>query len=225
MMARREHPMSFLTDRSNDPRALPNSTAWPANSDPRGAYMEDWSRRPEQLGELHSQPGAGVHVVGGKAVSVGEIPITKRAFGVASGIFVPFISLSKADRDERIVVGYASTDRLDLQGERVSLSALKRSLPDYQRWNNIRYMHQPHVIGTAEHTAVDERGLLIRAKISDASAWEAVKDGRLKGFSIGGECLSKQGDTITDLRLLEISLVDRPANPDCAIESFKALYT
>ena len=134
-------------------------------------------------------------------------------------LFIPF---SKVDSDERIVEGYASTPTLDLQGEKVSLDAIKRALPDFQQWNNLRYMHQPHVIGTAEDTRVDEKGLFLRGKIGDDEAWKAVKDGRLKGFSIGGERINKSGDTITDLRLLEISLVDRPANPDCRIDLFRA---
>jgi hypothetical protein len=40
----------------------------------------------------------------------------------------------------------------------------------------------------------------------------------LQGFSIGGKKLAKKGDTITELELIEISVVDRPANGDCRFE-------
>lgn len=133
-----------------------------------------------------------------------------------------YVPISKIDKEKRMVWGYASTPSLDLQGERVSLDAIKSALPDYMAWANIREMHQPSAVGVAKEATVDDKGLYVGSKIVDDDAWKKCLEGVYKGYSIGGERVSKAGDTITELKLFEISLVDRPANPDCRIEVTKA---
>jgi len=120
------------------------------------------------------------------------------------------------------VYGYASTEALDVQGERVSKDALAKALPAYMKFANIREMHQPSAVGVAKQATLDEKGLYLSAKVVDDIAWNKVKEGVYKGFSIGGKTVSKVDDTITELRLSEISLVDRPANPEAIIEVWKA---
>jgi hypothetical protein len=132
-----------------------------------------------------------------------------------------YLPISKVDAEQRLVYGYASTSALDLQGERVSLDALKRALPDYMQWRNIREMHQMSAVGVAESADIDKKGLYVVGRIVDDEAWKKVKEGVYKGFSIGGQRLIKNGDEITELLLTEISLVDRPANPECRIELYK----
>jgi predicted phage tail protein len=68
----------------------------------------------------------------------------------------------------------------------------------------------------------DPLGTWIGAKVVDDKAWAKVKEGVYKGFSVGGKKTSQKGTTITGMRLSEISLVDRPANPDAKIEIWKA---
>jgi Caudovirus prohead serine protease len=133
-----------------------------------------------------------------------------------------YVPISKIDKERRMVWGYASTPSLDLQGERVALDAIKAALPDYMAWGNIREMHQPSAVGVAKEANVDDKGLFVGSKIVDDDAWNKCLEGVYKGYSIGGERLEKKDDTITALKLLEISLVDRPANPDCRIEVTKA---
>jgi hypothetical protein len=132
-----------------------------------------------------------------------------------------WVPLNKVNADKRLVYGYASTPALDLQGERVSLEAIKRALPDYMQWRNIREMHQMSAVGVAESADVDQKGLYLVGRIVDDEAWNKVKSGVYKGFSIGGQRVSKNGEEITELLLTEISLVDRPANPECRIELYK----
>lgn len=141
---------------------------------------------------------------------------------VTVNTFSVFLPIAKLDEDQRLVYGYASTPRKDLQDERVSLDAVKGALPDYMEWGNIREMHQLSAVGTTKQANVDDKGLYICGKVVDDPAWSKVKEGVYKGFSIGGEAVQKVGDEITKLRITEISLVDRPANPDCKIESWKA---
>jgi hypothetical protein len=132
-----------------------------------------------------------------------------------------WVPINKVDGEKRLVYGYASTPALDLQGERVSLEAIKRALPDYMQWRNIREMHQMSAVGVTESADVDKKGLYVVGRIVDDEAWNKVKEGVYKGFSIGGQRLSKNGDEITELLLTEISLVDRPANPECRLELYK----
>ncbi len=133
-----------------------------------------------------------------------------------------FADITKVDPDLRMVYGYASTTSLDSQNEKISKDALQKALPDYMRFANIREMHNNSAVGVAKEADFDGKGIYIGAKVVDESAWLKVKEGVYKGFSIGGKSISKVNDEITDLKITEISLVDRPANPECVIDLFKA---
>jgi hypothetical protein len=135
--------------------------------------------------------------------------------GSAMDNFSFFLPITKVDKDRRTVSGYASTPTLDLDGEIVSLDAVKKALPGYWEWRNIREMHTNSAIGVAKEANVDGTGLFLTAKIVDEDAWQKCLEQVYKGFSIGGKKLAKTGNTITDIDLVEISVVDRPANPDC----------
>jgi len=135
-----------------------------------------------------------------------------------------FVPLEKFDAEKRLAIGYASTPALDSQGEIVKREAVEAALPDYMRFANIREMHQPSAVGVAQAADVDAKGLRIAAKVVDDDAWEKVKQGVYKGFSIGGRVTSRDPAdcrVITGLELTEISLVDRPANPEAVIDVYK----
>lgn len=133
-----------------------------------------------------------------------------------------FIPLTKVDDEKRMVWGYASTDALDSHGEIVARAAIEKALDDYMKFANIREMHQLSAVGVAKEASIDEKGLFIGVHVVDEIAWGKVKAGVYKGFSIGGKCLAKTGKTIDELTLNEISLVDRPANPECTFTTWKA---
>jgi phage head maturation protease len=142
--------------------------------------------------------------------------------------FNVFLPISKVDTEKRMVWGYASTPSKDLQGEIVTLDAIKAALPEYMEFRNIRVMHTNKAVGATVEATVNEKGLYIGAKIRDDETWKmcqetekGANDQVYRGFSIGGSKLQKVGDTIKELRLTEISLVDRPANPDCKIDFAK----
>ena len=132
-----------------------------------------------------------------------------------------YAEITKVDEDQRTVYGYASTEALDSQGEQVTKAAIKDALPDYLKFSNIREMHQPSAVGVAKSADMDDKGLYISAEIVDDKAWEKVKKSVYKGFSIGGKSISKIDGIIQKMRLTEISLVDRPSNPEAMIELFK----
>lgn len=132
-----------------------------------------------------------------------------------------FIPITKIDTDQHVVEGYASTPELDRQGDRVSLDAIKAALPDYMRFPTIREMHQPMAAGRTVSATVDDQGLYIRAKVVDDAAWKKVKEKVYNGFSIGGNATGRDDEWITALELIEISLVDSPANVSAVFQVWK----
>lgn len=136
-----------------------------------------------------------------------------------------YAEIRKFDRAQRMVYGYASSETVDSHGERVTKQALEAALPSYLKFGNIREMHQPSAVGVARQAEVDDKGLYIGAHIVDDVAWRKVIGGVYKGFSIGGRVGARSPDdpnVITALQLSEISLVDRPANPDAVFDLWKA---
>ena len=104
--------------------------------------------------------------------------------------------------------------RKDGDGEIVTLDAVREALPDYMQWGNIREMHALKAVGVADEANVDTKGLYLTARIVDDAAWKKCVEGVYKGFSIGGRKLAKTGNKITSIDMTEISIVDRPSNPD-----------
>jgi phage head maturation protease len=130
-------------------------------------------------------------------------------------------AFEKRDNAERMVYGYVSTEAKDSDGEVVAKSAIEGAWSDYMEYANVREMHQPSAVGIVKEYRFDEKGAWVGAYIADDDAWKKVKAKVYKGFSIGGKKLTVDGNIITSLRLSEISLVDRPANPGARIELFK----
>jgi HK97 family phage prohead protease len=136
-----------------------------------------------------------------------------------------YAPIAKVEAETHMVWGYASTEATDDQGEIVTRAALAGALGDYMKFANIREMHRMSAVGVAEEAAVDDKGLHVGARIVDPAAWEKVRQGVYKGFSIGGRVKSRDpGDrrVITGLALTEISLVDRPANPEAVFDCWKS---
>lgn len=136
--------------------------------------------------------------------------------------FLPLSKVEKTKDGGCMVAGYASTPALDIDGEIVSLDAIKKALPGYWQWRNVREMHQSKAVGVAQEANIDTKGLFLTSKITDKDAAQKCIDEVYKGYSIGGRKLAKTGNTITEIELVEISLVDRPANPECRLEVQKS---
>jgi len=136
-----------------------------------------------------------------------------------------YAPIAKVDAAERMVWGYASTEAEDDQGEIITRDALAAALGDYLKFANIREMHQMSAVGIAEEAGVDDKGLYVGARIVDPRAWDKVTSGVYKGFSVGGKVRARDAhdrNIITALSLTEISLVDRPANPEAVFDCWKA---
>ncbi len=124
------------------------------------------------------------------------------------------------------VHGVASSGARDSSGEVVVPAAMRAALPGYMAFGAIREMHQPRAAGAALYAEVDEEGATrICAHVVDPTAVKKVRAGVYKGLSIGGKVLARDpadARVITSIRLDEISLVDRPCNPEAVIDLWKA---
>lgn len=137
------------------------------------------------------------------------------------------IAKMEAQDDGTVKVwGYASSEAVDSDGEIISAKAMKAAIPDYMKFGAVREMHGSNAAGTAIEINVEDDGrTFFGAHIVDPVAVTKVKTGVYKGFSIGGSVTARDElnkSQITGLKLTEISLVDRPANPDAVFTCYKA---
>lgn len=138
-------------------------------------------------------------------------------------MFAPITKTAEADDGSLTVEGYASADKADAEGDIITADAMRNALPDYMKFGAVREMHQLNAVGTALHAEVMNDGkTAFKAKIVDPMAIKKVKENVYKGFSIGANTLSREGNTITGIRLVEVSLVDTPTNPEAVITMYKA---
>jgi hypothetical protein len=124
------------------------------------------------------------------------------------------------------VYGIATSEALDEQGEIVRADAIRAAIPDYMRFPALREMHQPSAAGSTLEAEVCEDGTTrIVVHVVDPVAVAKVRNQVYRGFSIGGRVTQREAGnpkTITGLVLNEISLVDRPANPEAIFDCWKA---
>jgi outer membrane murein-binding lipoprotein Lpp len=139
---------------------------------------------------------------------------------------------NKVDKERRIVSGFATLDNLDKQNDIVTPEASLNAFSKFR--GNIREMHQPLAVGKMISFKEDKffdpetkkmySGIYVSAYVSKGAqdTWEKVLDGTLSGFSIGGkmnkwddgydEKMDSKVRIIKDYDLVELSLVDTPAN-------------
>ncbi len=153
-------------------------------------------------------------------------------------IGVPF---SKVNKENRTVSGFATLNNVDQTGDVVTAEASLKAFENFR--GNIREMHQPIAVGKIlsfkSETFFDPisksfyDGIWVSTYISKGAqaTWEKVLDGTLSGFSIGGrindadtEVNKSNGESvrfIKDYDLVELSLVDSPANELCNVLSIE----
>jgi phage head maturation protease len=123
------------------------------------------------------------------------------------------------------VWGFASSEAVDSDGETITSDAMKAAIPDYMKFGAVREMHQPIAAGTAIEASVDDMGkTFFGAHVVDPVAVKKVQTGTYKGFSIGGKVTERDElnkSIIKGIRLVEVSLVDRPANPEAVFTMYK----
>jgi hypothetical protein len=140
--------------------------------------------------------------------------------------------IAKYDAETRQVSGFATLDNFDSHGDVVLSEASQKAFSRFR--GNIREMHQPIAVGKLVDFREEEfydpgtqkfyRGIYATAYVSKGAqdTWEKVLDGTLTGFSIGGNIIDSDTEWnkdagqsvrfIKDYELIELSLVDNPAN-------------
>ena len=112
-----------------------------------------------------------------------------------------FVPISKVDKENRTVEGWATTETIDKQNEVVDYEGSKEAFSNWQ--GNIREMHEPKAVGKAVEVLPNdnEKRVWVKAYISKGAndTWEKVKEGILTGFSIGGQTMNKTTQIIKDV--------------------------
>ena len=153
---------------------------------------------------------------------------------------VPF---TKVNREKRTVSGFATLDNVDQTGDVVTMEASIKAFENFR--GNIREMHSSNAVGKMisfkPETYYDAKsqefynGVYVDAYVSKGAqdTWEKVLDGTLTGFSIGGKIIESDNEVnkstgkttrfIKDYSLMELSIVDSPANELCNILSISKM--
>lgn len=117
--------------------------------------------------------------------------------------------------DSLMVSGIASTEAVDADGEIITADAMRKALPAYLQCGTVREMHGPIAAGRPISAFVDDDGRThFTAKIVDSMTVKKIKEGVLKGFSVGGRAVKRLENKITEILLKDISVVDIPNNPE-----------
>ena len=124
------------------------------------------------------------------------------------------------------IAGYANTITKDRAGDIVTAEAWAKGVDNYRRNPVLLYQHKHDApIGRVDKITVDKKGIFVEAAVSEAAEKNQgiqtlIKDGALKSFSVGFKVkdgkYNREDDTmmITDVELMEISVVSVPCNQD-----------
>ena len=164
----------------------------------------------------------------------------EKSYWVSDGnqisLSVPF---TKVNRERRTVSGFATLDNVDQTKDVVTAEASLKAFENFR--GNIREMHTPLAVGKLvsfkPETYFDPiskniyNGVYVDVYVSKGAqdTWEKVLDGTLSGFSIGGKITESDNEVnkangesvrfIKEYDLVELSIVDSPANELCNVLS------
>ena len=138
-----------------------------------------------------------------------------------------YASILKYDENEDgtlMVYGNATDDSLDLDQQICDPAWLEKAMPDwFTSGGNIREMHGPNAAGVAKEYENKNGKHIIGVHVVDPLAVKKVKTQVYRGFSVGIKAPRVVRDQkaangrIIDGSIIEVSLVDRPANPNAKL--------
>lgn len=146
-----------------------------------------------------------------------------------------FAPLERIDEEARMVYGVFVTDNpvVDAWDYATVLNwdATKTAVEDWRQWGNVREMHQLQAAGVAREITLREESHegYVGVYVADDAAWEKVKAGVYKGFSVGFNPQKWVESTdyeapieVVAYEIVEVSLVDRPRDPTARIDLWRA---
>ena len=144
--------------------------------------------------------------------------------------YVDILKYDKNDDGTLTVYGKATSDDLDIDQQICDNDWLKKAMPEwFKSGGNIREQHSSIAAGVATEYEEKGDGFYVTAKVVDKNSILKVEHKVLKGFSIGikGPRVVRDNKAangrIIDGQIVELSLVDRPANPTCQLVLAKSV--
>ena len=142
--------------------------------------------------------------------------------------------IKRANREERVIEGWASTPSVDLAGDVVDPKGMQTRGHIPFLWQHSH--DQP--IGAVLSAVAEDGGVRFKAKLATVNepgklrdrleeAWGSIKSGLVRGISIGFTGLDYEpmrtgGRRFKSWMLHEISAVTIPCNSDCTVATVKA---
>lgn len=145
-------------------------------------------------------------------------------------------ALSKGSKSLKIA-GYANTTSKDRAGDIVTAEAWAKGVENFRQNPVMLYQHKHDCpIGRFNQITVDKKGIFVEGTVSEAAEKNhgihtLIKDGALKSFSVGFRVkdgkYNSADDTmlITEVELLEISIVSVPCNQESLFSLRKSFDT
>lgn len=146
-----------------------------------------------------------------------------------TAVYASILKFEDQEDGTLLVHGKATDDTLDSDEQVCDPAWLERAMPEWFKFGNIREQHSSIAAGVATEYKNQGSEHFITAHVVDPSSIKKVKAGVLKGFSIGirrprvVKDSKAIGGRIVDGQIVEISLVDRPANPACTLTIAKTI--
>lgn len=147
-------------------------------------------------------------------------------------VYLPIVSRNDEDWT---VTGQATVEDIDSYGTIFDYEASKKA---FKKWfGNVREMHDSKkAVGRGIDVQYDDENkrILVTTRVSKGAkdTWEKIKDGTLQGYSVGAYAGKEDWSTVTrngkdvpllkNYKLVELSLVDNPATPDCFFQVVRA---
>jgi HK97 family phage prohead protease len=143
------------------------------------------------------------------------------------------VELKLADDNKLSFSGYASKFGLvDAYGDTIQEGAYKNTLKNRERPIRLRWNHYGDVIGKWLKVVEDDVGLYVEGELTPGHSkaqdvYALLKHGAIDGLSIGYrvksyEQINEDRRLLKDIELVEISVVEEPADLGATVESVKS---
>ena len=140
------------------------------------------------------------------------------------------LTFKEADDGSMFVYGLATDPTLDMDQQICDAGWLKSAMPQWFKTGaNVREQHSNIAAGVGIELNADGDKWMLKSEVVDPVTQAKVRKGVLKGYSIGiKQAQVMKSDeapngVIVGGNIVEVSLVDRPANPSARIEIAKSV--
>lgn len=144
-------------------------------------------------------------------------------------VYADIVKATENDDGTMTVTGKATGPDLDLDQQVCDPKWLEKAVPQwFATGANVREQHGSTAAGVGMSIEQDGDSWNLESLVVDPVSVKKVQKGVLKGYSIGIrdakviKDAAAPGGRIVDGQIVEVSLVDRPANPSCQLVLAKA---